>query len=305
MRARVKDLAWSAYVWPKGKLGNRVQGLLIGGIETKRVQVEWEHASRILLVHTPGKVGSKAMVAALNASCVSTDSVFHTHRINPDNLVDVGPERAALAPRRTWYTADFLGQALRRPNNKSVVVLSAVRDPIARSLSAFLQNLERYGASRRPITTGSAVDLADITHQFVEHLEGHAVTDWFALELNAMFGVDIFAAPFDHEAGYQALTRDRLSVGVIRHDRFDDALAPFIRAVAGLDAPRVGRINDSSAKGYGEVYAAMRASMRLPSQLVERTYDSVYVRHFFTDEERESAVTRWTVGSGHEAAASS
>ena len=292
-RSSVKDAAWSAYVWPKGRLGNRVQGAVIGALESHRMARAWERADRILLVHTPGKVGSKAMVAALKACRRPTDVIFHTHRMNPDNVIGLEWERTTLAPRRTWYTTDFLGQRLRQPHTKDVVVLAAVRDPVERGLSAFIQNIERYVDSGRPITAVSQVNTDDLTRRFIAHFDPASITQWVEWELNAMFGVDLFAKPFDHALGYQVEDGNQVRVGVIRHDRFDDGLTPFIHALTELDPPPVGRVNDSSSKASADTHRTMRESMRLPAQLVDEIYSTAYARHFFTETERRHAMTRW------------
>lgn len=292
-RSQVRHLMWSAYVRPKGRLGNRLQGYVIGSMETRRVRREWDRADRILLVHTPGKVGSMAMVAALDACKLPGDTIFHTHRVNPKNLVGLHHERETLAPRRTWYTTDFLGAELRKAHGKEVVVLAAVRDPVERALSAFLQNAERYVESGRPIAAMSRMSMNDLTDAFVRHLDHRSITRWMDLELNQMFGVDVFANQFDHSAGFQVEVKDDVVVGILRHDRFSDALIPFIRGLTGLSPPVVGRVNDSSAKPYGDVHQMMRQSMRLPKSLLEEVYSTRYARHFFSERERDAAVHRW------------
>ena len=294
VKARLKDLAWSAYVWPKGEVGNRAQAAVLRRVESRRVRAAWESAERVLLVHTPGKVGSKAIVAALKAASRPGDVIFHTHRINPDSLRGVEEERRGVAPRRTWYTADFLGKRLREPHDKDVVVIAAVRDPVARGLSAFMQNIERHGEARRPITSLTRQDAVDLGRQFVERYPHQEITTWVEVELNDMFGVDLYLEPFDHATGYQVVRRDRLAVGVVRHDRLGTALRPFLRDLAGLAVPEVGRVNDSSGKAYADVYADLRASLTLPQPLLDLLYDSAYARHFFTDEERRAAVERWS-----------
>ena len=294
VQGQLHDLAWAAYVWPKGAIGNRAQAAVLRRVETRRVRNAWNSADRVLLVHTPGKVGSKAIVASLKAAARPGDVIFHTHRINPDSLRGVEAERRGVAPRRTWYTADFLGKRLREPHGKDVVVVAAVRDPVARGLSAFMQNIERYGEARRPITSLTRQDAVDLARQFVERYPHREITTWIEVELNDMFDVDLYLEPFDHATGYQILRRDRLVVGVVRHDRLDTALRPFLRDLTGLAVPEVGRVNDSTGKAYADVYASLRGSVTLPQPLLDLFYDSAYARHFFTDEERCAAVERWS-----------
>lgn len=293
LHPRVRDAMWSAYVWPKGRVGNRLQGALLDAVESRRVRQRWDEAGRILLVHTPGKVGSKAIVATLASGRRPEDAIFHTHRINPDSLAVAAAERTGLAPRKTWFTAEVIGARLRQPQDKPVVVLSAVRDPVRRALSAFLQNIERYGESGRPLTSHAGIDPQELTRQFVERFPHAVILQWMQVEIEAMFGVDVFGTPFDHDAGFQVLRGPSSTVGILRHDRFQDRLPDFVRTLTQIDVPEVGRINDSSRKVYGDAYAVMLRDMRLPGALLDQLYDSAYARHFFTAAERTEAVERW------------
>ena len=125
-------------------------------------------------------------------------------------------------------------------------MVAAVRDPVARGLSTFMQNVERFGEARQPITSLTRQDAVDLGRQFVERYPHEEITTWIEVELDDMFGVDLYREPFHHATGYQAVRRDRLAVGVVRHDRLDTALRPFLRDLAGLAVPKVGRMNDST-----------------------------------------------------------
>ena len=297
LRSRARDLAWTAYVWPKGRVGNALQGAVLGGLESRRVRAAWAAADRAILVHTPGKVGSRAMVAAVRPALGAGDVVFHTHRINPATLDAARLERVGIAPRRTWYTAEFLGRAVMQPGATDVVVLAAVRDPLSRNLSAFFQNVERYRPAGRPLTSPDPAQADELAELFVRRFPHEEVLGWVGSELEDLFGVDVYGAPFDHATGYQVARGDRAAVGVLRHDRLDDALPGLATELLGVRVGPPPRVNDSAGKAYGPLYRAVRERVDLGAALVERLYDSPFARHFFTEGERATARDRATTRS--------
>ncbi|ACV06880.1 hypothetical protein I6I18_07120 [Kytococcus sedentarius] len=294
LRSKVQDALWRAYVWPKGRYGNALQGAVIGGLETARTQREWDRSERIILVHTPGKVGSKAMVAALSGQVGPKDTIFHTHRMNPRYMAGIDEEMEGLAPRRTVYTTKALGPKVLEELDKPVVMLSVVRDPMAKNLSDFFQNTERYTSDHRPLTDFSLSRAEELAEVFVSDFDHEVTVGWVDREVNDFMGVDVYAGEFDREQGYQVAGEGNRRVAIARHDMLDRAFPGMTRDLLGQPIAMGGRVNDSSNKGYGALYARVRELVTLPEQRLREIYDSPFARHFFTEEEREAAVEQWS-----------
>ena len=129
----LSDVARYAYAMPKGTLGNAAQARLLAA-EVAKTKARWRSASRVVLVHTMGKVGSMSIYKALRDACREDVAIFHTHRLVPLDDPAALIERKSLAPRKTWFTSAALFDLL-KDEPKPTSVLTVVRDPLERNLS--------------------------------------------------------------------------------------------------------------------------------------------------------------------------
>jgi hypothetical protein len=72
--------------------------------------------------------------------------------------------------------------------------------------------------------------------------------------------------------------------------------APFATFLE-MDALRLSRHNVGDDKGYADLYRRVMRDFRLPGNLLSSLYDSAYMRHFYSDVERERAYARWVRAS--------
>lgn len=284
--AAAKHAAWSVYVWPKGPVLNRAQGLVLGSLTTRAVSRQWASARRAILIHTPGKVGSKALLAAVSQVAGDADAVFHTHELNPELVERSRRELHHLAPRKSWYVSRFLSRQLSSAVTPPLVVISAVRDPLARNISAFLQDVERHGPSHRPILRPGQVSPDELADQFVRYFPHGIASTWVEDELDAVFGTDFYRTAFPHNDGFQIQRNGQQAVGIVRHDRLGDAGPRMLSELLGAEVSAVPQTHSSAGKMYGDLYAQIRRRVALPVSIADQLYDTRFARHFFTEDER-------------------
>lgn len=285
---------WRIYVAPKGRVGNWAQGALLRVAETSRIKKKLSGASKLLLVHSPGKVGSSAIYHALMDSSISEDAVVvQTHTIRDKRDSRELQERNGLAPRRTDFTSDFLYSEIVANGlaDKEVTVISAVRDPVDRAVSDFFQNLDRYTPDRRYPRPGQYT-VADYLSFFENGVNIFRHTDWFEEQFCGLFGLDLYGDEFDSGAGYQIVSRDNIKGGVIRYDRLTDSAAKFTNDLLGVDL-RLRRNNDSANKAYSNVYPEFKKALALDHKTLEELYGLRHVKHFFLPSERHEAIRKW------------
>ncbi len=51
--------------------------------------------------------------------------------------------------------------------------------------------------------------------------------------------------------------------------------------------------NVGDEKGYADLYRKVMREFRMPGNLLSSLYDTPYMRHFYSDIERERAYSRW------------
>lgn len=252
------------------------------------------HPSRPpLVVHQMGKVASTSVSLSLAKDCQF--DVFHTHRLNRASL-DVRLQfhsRTNTPVPQVDQAAEFLIKNY-LTQGKKILVVSLVREPIARNISAYFENLDlTWGVKEAHIK----VPMQQLVDRFVERYDHEIPNKWFDDEVRVPLGLDVYRIPFPHEQGFVFLSNNAASMLVMKHD-LDDALKGQALGLLLKTGPiTVKRANEGRHKKYGDTYDMFRKSIHLSEDFVSKVLESRYARHFFTSEERDRAFRRWTKGS--------
>ena len=260
-----------------------------------------------LIVHQMGKVGSSTVVATLERCCEDY-RVFQTHLLRRDQLgMAVAQQRKASRDHRRMQLDEHLlaSRYLQRRFSKAApgarwTVISMVRDPVARNISAFFQAFDVYFSKQ---SAGEGPDALDrlgtkrLRQMFLEEFGRYrhelALT-WFQSFLEPVFGIDVYATPFDKQRGYSIYEADRCRLLLLRTEdlrrALDGAIEQFLGVAVGDQVSR----NVSSEKRYSEPYQAFLEDFRLPETYLDSLYDSKYMRHFYTSREIEAFRDRWS-----------
>jgi hypothetical protein len=172
-------------------------------------------------------------------------------------------------------------------------VVCGVRDPVARAASALFQiggawEAEPDDARAVEALARSLTDLFD---------GGRAGLDWFDAQLRPVTGIDVYAQPFDRDAGWQVLTNDRFRVLVLRFEDMASAAGPALAALLDLDEPPdLAHSNEAGRKGYAARYDLFKHTAQLPERVLDAAYGSRLATHFYTAAEREGFRHRWDRG---------
>jgi hypothetical protein len=268
------------------------------------------------LLYQIGKVGSQTVHRTLGSIDSFDRPVIHLHSLRVPLLKDVLAFRrlaarqagaAGLAgPPQPRFARQGLevARAIARDPQRSWTVVTLVRDPVARDVSSFFQNLRSiapFDLERRRRTTSPAAIAEELWPRFaatyIEREENPAVMagyDWFDDELKAVLGVDVYSSPFPHDLGYQVVTGSKARVLLIRVEDLDrvglDALEEFL----GIRFPRLVVANTVEEKAVGELSSAFK-ELPFPRDYLDRAYGSRLARHFYTTDELIRFSSRWCV----------
>ncbi len=283
--------------------------------------------SAVIAVHQVGKVGSTSVVDTLR-DLLPGEIIHQTHMLS---------ERRMLDALRRW-----LGRSRCFPNfriqenmlssielSRSLVqglsqhdwyLMTMVREPIARNVSALFQNLRRVWAHHLPSreralclrllepdaeTEPEAV--REVAAALVTHFTGRYpqefVDQWFDEEMKGVFGIDVFEAPFS-SSGWQIYRQGTVRLLLVRLEDMAGAFDPGVRQWLGespwkdvfdANAPlKLKRANDAGTKNYALLYQEFLKKLSLDASLVEREYNTRTARHFYSDEERSRFAAKWT-----------
>ncbi len=257
---------------------------------------------RMVWVYQMGKVASSSIYVSLRQ--IPSLDVSHAHRISPENIARVRESHR----RRGMAESDHsVGQRLYRqvgPQGpaRDIYIITLVREPVGRNISAFFQNLdifEKTDAAHRKLP------LPQLIGDFIEQYDHDTPLSWFDREMKAVTGIDVYAHPFDREQGWQEIHSGRWHLLVMRHDLDDRIKEERIAAFMQIPSFALVRENEGHRKDYSAAYAAFLDEVALPEEYVDEMIESLYARHFFSPEERRRLRARWTgtqidsPGEGH------
>lgn len=259
-----------------------------------------------LLVFQMGKVGSSSIVGSLAAN-LANHEVFQIHFLSDDWVTRVVDQYRAASEVTGRPSIDnhvlasrYLSRRFkRRHTGERLHIISLVRDPVARNISAFFQAFPVYMAKAK--TTDDAegvrgIKTDELVRLFQEDFgeDRHAVpSTWFQTHLQPAFNIDVFATPFDHDKHYQIIENEHARLLLLRAEDLDTSLIPAVREFMGVELPLVAHKNSADDKQYAGTYRAFKDELRLAESYVYGLYNTPFMRHFYTPEEVTSFKNSW------------
>jgi len=287
----------------------------------------------LFCVHQVGKVGSTSLVRSLE-QILPGETIYQTHVLS---------EAGVLAMMQAWLDHPLAPDVKLHDHIVSSIELrrrlmhpglpvnwylfSAVREPVARNISAFFQNLNWHWMHELPAgtrgvcermlgTNASAAEvddeemaalIQDLLALFKTRYHGEKYRAWFDREVRSVFGIDVFAEPFPTEAGYRIYQAGRVRLGVFRLEDlrgvFRRGMGEWLEGSGFSVTPTHGeafereRANDGTTKSYARLYRGFIDAFALEPRDLEAIYQSPGVRHFYTDSEIAEFSRKWS-GAG-------
>ncbi len=204
-----------------------------------------EQGKQPILVYQMGKVGSSTVVQTLGAAQLQSP-IHHIHTLTTRGIRETEKHYYGQRPRFTapsqWpntkhlFASHYLFDQLRQGHSPKQPwkIISLVRDPVARNISDFFENIEilipDYYARRRRNEVAST----ELSTYFLAQYSDHDVPlNWLDIELHAVFGIDVYATKFSKEQGYQIYKGDEVEVLVLRLESLYKCLAPALYEFLG------------------------------------------------------------------------
>lgn len=244
-----------------------------------------------VLVYQMGKVASKSV--ALSVARYPKISLFHLHILSPSNYdAAERQQRMLLGDNDVSYMLDasrIVYQGL-IATGQPTKVITLVREPIGRNISAYFQNLDFWW--KRPDAHRS-IPMTELVDRFLRDFPHQEPLTWFDNEFLPATGVDVYSQPFPQQQGFQQIHANPLDILVLRHDLDDRIKASCLGMMLAIDDFRLLRENTADGKRYREKYKEFQKSVCLPSIYIDEMLGSKYAQHFFPHEEIEQVRKRW------------
>lgn len=259
-----------------------------------------------LIIYQMGKVGSSTVVETLANHCPEY-ALYQVHVLTRDWVKDVENQYRQASKDLGKQTIDphvlasryLLDRMDRERGSRRWKVVSIVRDPVARNVSAFFQAFPIYFskvAAKHDGKSISSVEVDELINLFLDQFgeDRHRLPlEWFQIHMEPAFGLDIYSSTFDRNKGYQIYSNEHCELLILRTEDLRNTLRPALRDFLGLDIPALASANISADKDYAETYRAFIEQMLLPADYLDTLYDSAYARYFYTESEIAGFRKRW------------
>jgi glycosyltransferase involved in cell wall biosynthesis len=250
---------------------------------------------RPIVVYQMAKVGSKSVEESLKAHDLGVP-VCHSHLLNDLDRVERDIKTSRVNPRQTLAEVNH-GKQLRKcllgTNFIRCQVVSLVRDPVARNISAFFESIAEFIPDFRPGPPSGGQQVEELIATFLDRYDHDTPLRWFDHQMKPVFGIDVFARAFPKERGYGVYDGPNASLLVIKLEKMNACVGGAMRDFLGLEKFVLGSANVADHKGYGAVYRTFLDAIELPSSYMDRMYESQFARHFYSEEEIGAFRRRW------------
>ncbi len=243
------------------------------------------------IVFTMAKVGTRALAQGIRDAGFPCPEVHTLGReamlaqVKP--AVDAGELPSDQLIETMALKRRLDGKSIKRP-----FYITAVRDPIARNISAFFQNHKQNLPAID--VRNSDVDTAHRAFEiFIRTYPHHLPLNWLDSNVLPQTGIDVYQAPFDPNKRYVRCGR----VLLFRIDCPDAVKGAVLSETLGRQIT-IGRTNESADKRYSGLYEKVKEIAFFDEAFLDRIYGSRYVRHFWTDEEIEAFRQSWLSPAG-------
>lgn len=201
--------------------------------------------------------------------------VFTMGKVGSSTVMEAFRQCGRLPERGYEANVDYL-----QPLSKYEVVVTPVRDPVARNISQFFE-LHGDDLSAKSFEEIYDIMLDQPAEEFLYPLT------WFDNVFKPTFGIDVYKKRFNKKRGWSVINGRYILIQTERLNTLPYALENVI----GFRPESVHRASTISDRWYGEAYKRFCEWVRFPD--LHMFYESKYVRHFYTKEQIEKMEARW------------
>jgi hypothetical protein len=264
-----------------------------------------------LIIFQMGKVGSKSVKRSLEALNLDM-AIYHSHLLTKTRIRETEKQRKKFfrTKRESYLKRPWMNQFLRKQidrglNGKKWKIVTLTRDPIARNVSTFFENLEIRSCNDQngfviesdyydiDALTVTSDDVQVLTDLFFDRVKHDSPLEFFDRELKGVFGVDVYGNEFPKSEGYKIYNDKRADVLLIRLEDLDRCGPIAFKEFLGIENFTLSNENVGSKKIYGPLYSRLKKEIKFPESYLDKFYNSKFMKHFYTDQERSAFRGKW------------
>jgi hypothetical protein len=288
---------------------------------------------RLVLVYQMQKVASMSWMA-LGRSHLSATEAVHVHFVAKSNLAFLRKQFEATGAEQTIRHRLLLRKLLQTGakvraliedaalRGRPTLLVTGMRDPVARSVSLLFFLADFYGRNDRVISWRDGARVEDVHRVFIEAWEQvfddaepadtfsrvlrfyiKAYGCWFEQEIGTTLGIDIMRAQFPAGPAHRVIPTGQVQSLLYRTEdmtpgsRGHDLLRADFEAVFGAPLAAFPIQNAAAFRNSRDLYQVFVHRLRVPARLLDQIYDHAVVRCFYLPEEIDGFRRRWSGSS--------
>ncbi len=245
-----------------------------------------------VLILTMAKVGSSSIYQSLKKQ--SNIPCFHIHSLNKEEEI----QAKAICKEKGVYPGSrspiFILHEQLLEKQRPYKVISLVRNPIERNISAFFEAFEIHMGISAHRFKGTLQEIEDAFHEKLNH---SYCKDWFDTQFIDGVGLNIYAFDFPKVQGYKSIKSNQTNVLVLKSDLDDNLKANLVGDFCGIKNFTIKNVNITDAKKEAHLYAEFKSYIRFSKPYLESQLESKYMNHFFTEDEKAVIYRKWKKNS--------
>ena len=267
----------------------------------KQLKIQLTGNDDMYIVHQMGRVASMTMVNTLKSAMPDTP-IYHTHYLNIPMLQQRIAEMDRKGQRHnqrhyqvSQALAPLLPQYLDEHHWKVVTV---VRDPVARNVSAFFLSIERYIPNFYRRFEQQQIAMPQVVELFLRDYNHNIPLEWLDDEIKMPFGVDVYQQPFAADRGYSIIHHNTVDLLILKLESLQSCYRDAFKEFVGIENASLQDTHITKKDDTHGAYKSLLKVMRLPEEYLDRMYSSKYAAHFFTEREIDSFKHKWLNAEG-------
>jgi len=235
-----------------------------------------------------GKVASSTIYK--NVSTCEGIDVQHIHTLNEKNINNHLRWCKEHSRKPYEHFKESLKVKDMLAEKKVIKIISLVRDPIRRNISAFFQNLDDIYLKN---DSYSKYQVNELILKFIESYQHKIPLTWFDNEFKQFLNIDVFQEDFNKMLGYQVYQQDNVEALVLRADLNNIDKRNIVSHFLGTELHVFDDHNVATEKEYSASYKQFLDRIVLPDSFVRQIYASKYSKHFFSEKENNTFAEFW------------
>ncbi len=250
---------------------------------------------KAILVHQMGKVGPSSVVKSLR-DLTSDISVYHTHFLNYQRLnkqLQAYRQKGKKLPGHLKQSQGLHKLIADRKNNINWKVITLVREPISRNISAFFQNLDGFIPGCLQQYRSGSISIEEIIDVFLVKYPHELPLNWLDWEIKSVFDIDVFSVDFPKSDGFFIFRHENVELLLLRLENLGESSHKAFADFLEVESFVIKKNNLAQNKEYFEVYGKVRQSIVFPQEYIDKMYASKYVQHFYSKDEIDRFRAKW------------